>query len=161
MSKSTITPAERWQTSQLRELLTLATDKPEGQGSLPASVKNREEFVRMLTELCEESEESGEILLSTVCSRETPVEALTGIKELAKTLLANASTDAHRAAATFLYHLAIAAALGRYGMNVSTVTPDSRLALYEDLASALAGDPLGEVFREAVDRVLGTDEHFA
>jgi hypothetical protein len=122
--------------------------------SLPAVVKDRAELNRLLTELCAGTKESGEVLLGTVASRETPIEILQGTKEMAKALMAEASSDAHRAAATLLYHAAIAAAFARFGANISSVASESRVALYEDLSSAFGADPLGDLFREAADRLV-------
>ena len=121
---------------------------------LSATVANSADLLRLLTELCSEIEQSGEVLLSTICALETPLLRLQEIKELAKTLLVDAQTEAYRAATILLYHLAVAAAFGRYGVNISSRSLDARLALYEDLATALGSDQLGNVFRRFIDRVF-------
>ncbi|MGH6631151.1 MAG: hypothetical protein ACREB3_15605 [Burkholderiales bacterium] len=92
-------------------------------------------------------------MLSTTCARQTPLPVLQGIKELAKSLAAKATTEPERAAATFLYHTAVAAALGRHGQNISSRPGNSRYALFEDLAAFMAGDPLGQVFQEAAEKL--------
>ena len=145
---------DRCTPSQLKALLALAS-RPQGEPtSLSAQAANPAELGRLLTELCQGQAESGELLLNAVCEAETPVEALRGIKELAKNLLVDARTEAHRNAATFLYHAAVAAAFGRYGVDISTRPISARWTLYEDLAATLAGHPLGEVFQQAVDRAM-------
>jgi hypothetical protein len=121
-------------------------------------VANRDELLRLLTEVCAGPEGAGEVFLATTCDAQTPLETLRGIKELAKTLLAEATSEAHRSATTFLYHLALAAAYAHHGVNISTRALEARLALYEDLATALGDDPPGTVFRQAVDRLLSQEE---
>ena len=149
---------DRCPPSGLKVLLSLAAGQSGDSGSLPSAVRDRAELVRLLTEMCAGStEESGEVLLSTVTSRETPLQTLQGTKEMAKALMADAATEAHRAAATFLYHAAVAAAL-RFGVNISTIPAESRVPLYEDLAGALGADPLGAVFRDAADRLVDVGE---
>jgi hypothetical protein len=143
--------------SQLKALLALAASPPDERNPLAAQAANPAELRRLLTELCQGEADAGELLLSTVCTPETPLEALRGIKELAKKLLAEAKTDAHRSAATFLYHAAIAAAFGHHGVDISSRPISARSTLYEDLAAALAGDPLGHVFRQALDRATDAE----
>jgi uncharacterized protein (DUF2336 family) len=94
------------------------------------------------------------VLLATTCDAQTPLETLRGIKELAKTLLADATTEAHRTATVCLYHLTLAAAFARHGVNISSRPLETRLALYEDLATALGDGPPGRLFQEAIDRLL-------
>jgi hypothetical protein len=125
---------------------------------LPSAVRNRGELNRLLTELCAGKEGSGEVLLCTVAAQETTLQALQGTKEMAKALMADLASAAHRAAATLLYHAAVAAALARFGVNISSVSQESRVALYEDLAGVLGADPLGGVFRAAADRLLDVGE---
>jgi len=114
----------------------------------------------LLTECCGAMGESGELLLATVCDEKTPLEALRGIKDIAKELRAKVPSDAHRHAATLLYHAAIAAAYAQHGVNVSARPIENRCDLYEDLGNAFAGAVLGEVFRRAVDRALDWGAEF-
>ena len=158
MTNPATTTIDRCTPSQLKALLALAAERSGHDTSLPARVANRDELLRLLTEACDGAEESGEVLLATTCDEHTPLEALRGIKEMAKTLLAEAATEAHRTAATCLYHLALAAAFARYGVNISTRVLETRLALYEDLATALGDSLPGKVFREAIDRLLSQEE---
>jgi hypothetical protein len=139
---------------QLRALLTLAASGTDPQLSFLAGLRPHEELVRVLGELCQGTSETGETLLTALSACQTPLDALRGIKELAKTILPGSRTPLQRAAATLLYHASIAAAFARHGVAISAVSPSSRVALYEDLASALAGEALSEIFREAADRVI-------
>jgi hypothetical protein len=109
--------------------------------------------VHALAALCRETEHSAEALLSSVCEPRVALADLEVIKTSAKELLARANDDPERTAAALLYHLAVAAALARHGKNISSRSLHSRLGLYEKLADVWAGDPVGEVFRSAVDRL--------
>jgi hypothetical protein len=142
----------------LKTLLLLAAGKSESHNSVPSVVRNRSELNRLLTDLCPGTKSSGDILLNTVTAHQTPLEILQGTKEMSKTLMADAATEAHRSAATLLYHAAVAAALARFNVNISSVSPESRVSLYEDLASALGADPLGDVFRMAAARLMEVGE---
>jgi hypothetical protein len=151
MSKPSSTLIDRCTPTQLKALLTLAAGAVGEGRSLPAQVARIQEVRQLLTELCKDEPNSGAVLLATAAAPETPVETLRGIKEYAKQLLGRAQTESHRNAATLLYHVAVAAAFARHGVNISTRSTSARWPLYEDLATALAGDPLGEVFRRAAD----------
>lgn len=151
MTIITTTTIERSEPWQLKALLALAQGSGRHGDFLPAGISNRAELARHLSTLCKDSTESGEVLLSAVCERETPLGALQGLKELAKLLTKKAATEHERAAATLLYHAAVAAALARHGQNISSRSATARYALYDDLAAFMAGDPLGEVFQEAAE----------
>lgn len=137
---------------QLRALLGLAARSEKGSASLTAQAAEPTRLSRLLTEIGAEVGESGDLLLGTVATPDTPLEVLRGIKDLAKQLAERARSDAHRDACTILYHAALAAAAGRHGVNISSTPLGPRLALYEDLAVALAGHPLGAVFRDTICR---------
>jgi hypothetical protein len=83
----------------LKALLELAAG-PAGQAPLPARIASREELRVLLTEVCEGTAGAGDVLLATASDAQTPLEALRGVKELAKTLQASAPTEAHRTATT-------------------------------------------------------------
>jgi hypothetical protein len=144
---------DRSSASQLKTLLGLGARPPADPGSLPAQATKPEELSLVLTELCQSQDKSGDVLFSTICTAATPLETLRGIKDLAKNLLGTARIEPHRDAATFLYHATVAAAFARYGVNISSIPMERRLTLYEDLAVALAGHPVGGVFREALCRI--------
>lgn len=153
MGKISTVTIEHSATRQLKALLALA-HVPRGHGDfLPPGLANRTDLAAHLTALCQGSEQSGEALLSTLCTRQTPLTALQGIKELAKTLAEKAGSEIERGAATLLYHAAVAAALGHHGHNISSRPGGARFELYDDLAALMTGDPLGQVFQEAADRL--------
>ena len=104
----------------------------------------------LLTEMCAGTEQSGGALLQAVCSPDTPVEVLVEIKSVAKRLAVAAEAPAQNAAATLLYHLSVASALGRHGQNISSKDPAERLAFYKDLAAELSDDRLATIFEKAV-----------
>lgn len=147
---TTIERSERW---QLKRLLSLAQTSGHHADFLPAELANRRELARVLTALCGNTAESGEALLSTTCARQTPLAALQAIKDLAKSLVSKATSEVERAAATLLYHAAVAAALVHHEQNISSRTAGARYALYEDLAAFMAGDALAQVFQEAADKL--------
>jgi len=153
VGKGTSISLDRVAPSQLKTLLGLATRTEAGSGPLAAQAADAAGLRRLLTELCRGQGESGEILLETVCDPETPVEVLRGVKELAKKLVAAAATEAQRNAATILYHAAIAGGVAYHGVDLSSRPVATRLALYDELAVALAGDPLGGVFLAVVEAV--------
>jgi len=68
--------------------------------------------------MCTGTEQSGGALLRAVCSPDTPMEARVAIKSVAKRLASAAAAPAQNAAATLLYHLSVASALGRHGQNI-------------------------------------------
>ncbi len=150
MERPTGISLERLNVTQLKTLLGLATIPERAGESLQVAESAR--LSALLTELCHNEGRSGDLLLTTVCDPATALEVLRGIKELAKRLLAEAPTDAHRNAATVLYHAAIAAGVAHHGTNMSSRPLDARLPLYEDLAATLAGERLGLIFHAAVER---------
>ena len=151
LSTTTIERSALW---QLKALLAMATSSGRHSNFFPAGIRHSGELARHLNALCKESAQAGDALLSAICTRQTPLPALLGIKDLAKSLAANASAETERAAATLLYHAAVAAALGGHAQNISTRSASARFELYEDLAACLAGDPLGKVFQEAADILM-------
>ena len=153
MGKINTTTIEHSATRQLKALLALAHAPRAQSALLPSELADSAGLARHLTALSQGSEQSGEALLSTLCNRQTPLAALQGIKELAKTLAEKAGSEVERGAATLLYHAAVAAAFGHHGHNISSRSGGARLELYDDLAALMAGDPLGRVFQEAADRL--------
>jgi hypothetical protein len=137
---------------KLKALLGLGERPQHAGGTLPTRDAEATELARLLGDLCQGRGRSGDLLLASVCDAETTVDVLRGIKELAKELRSGAPSDAHRHAATVLYHAAIAAGVAHHGMNISSRAFEARVPLYEDLAAALAGEPLGALFRTALER---------
>ena len=151
MSRST-TDIFACSAGQLRALLALAVDERSEYGSLLARAKQVDAMELLLAEALG-TPDAAKQMLADVRNRSTSIEALREIRDRAKALIGDRISDASREAASFVYHAATAAALGRHGINLSSVLPQSRLRLYEDLASVLATDPLAKVFREAADYV--------
>jgi hypothetical protein len=152
MSKAVSTLIDGCTTEQLKELLELAARGSENDHVLLESVASMSEVHRLLTEMCGKKFESGDLLLNSVAAQDTSVEVLRGIKEFAKQLVSTTKSAPHRNAATLLYHAAEAAAYAHHGVNISTRSLETRWPLYQDLATALGDDPIGVVFRQAVDR---------
>jgi hypothetical protein len=156
MTKLPSTTVDQASREQLKTLLGLASRPPglRKSASLMAKAPSLDELCRLLSELCGEAREPGELLLATICDEQTPVEALRSIKDIAKELRIKARSETHRNAATLLYHAAIAAAFAWHGVNLSSRPIEVRCDLYEDLGNAFAGDVLGDAFRRAVDRAM-------
>jgi hypothetical protein len=137
---------------QLNELLSLASNDTQITGNWLVEVGSAGQLEHLLTEICAGTGESGGKLVQAVCSPETPVETLIAIKSTAKRLAGAAKAPAQKAAATLLYHLSVAAALGYHGRNTSSKDPAHRLPLYTDLAAELSDDDLAAVFEKALVR---------
>jgi hypothetical protein len=146
-------------TAQLRALLALALDRRGEYGALVARARHLDETRRLLAEALGSRRRLGEAvagpgeaadLVQVVADPRTTLEAINRVRNQSKALLDRAPSDAHREAAMFIYHAATAAALGRHGINLSSIAPQGRVSLYDDLAGALGNDTLAEVFREAV-----------
>lgn len=153
MSEIDTGPVDHFSPRQLKALLALARGRSRGRDYLPSACASRADLVRHLSALCPHEPQSGETVLAAVCARDTPLGALEGIKELAKSLVAAAASNEQRAAATLLYHGAVAAALGHHGRNISSRSVHARYELYEDLATLLDGDSLGQVFQDAAEQL--------
>ena len=78
------------------------------------------------------------------------------LKDLAKVFMTQADDRPHREAARLLYHAAVAAAFVRHAAAISGRPMHKQLDLYERLAQTWAGQPIGELFGEAVARVAGS-----
>jgi len=94
----------------------------------------------------------GRRALEAVSNPETPVQDLRQIKKLWKKQANAATSKRDKDAAATLYAAAIAAAFGFHGENISSLSVNERLKLFQRLADRLGGDPLAKVFAEAVDR---------
>jgi hypothetical protein len=137
---------------QLAELLGLGSLDESATHTAGGAGVRRQVLLERLAEMMETDARQARALLVETADPATGVEDLRRTMEDAKTHAAEALSDAHWSAATLLYHLAIAAAYAHHGINISARSAVSRLELYEDLASSLGADPLGAVFRLAVDR---------
>jgi hypothetical protein len=112
---------------------------------------------RLLAEMCDEEIAAGQALLDLVCAPAAPIETLKAVRELARTLLAQANTSAHRNAATILYHAAIAAAYAGHAVNLSRTPARERSTSYAALAAALGDHSLAGVFHASVRRAAAEE----
>jgi hypothetical protein len=140
---------------QLKELLALASTDVKATRDWLLEIGDSERLEQLLTEMCGDAVPPGSALLQAACSADTPVETLVEIKSVAKRLAVAAEAPAQNAAATLLYHLAVASALGHHARNISSKDPAARLPLYKDLAE-LSDDDLAVIFEKAVARIAST-----
>jgi hypothetical protein len=150
MSDTEISMLDHCTDRQLKELLALASTSVRATRNWLLEIGDSERLEHLLTEMCTGAEQSGDALLQAVCSPDTPVEALVAIKSVAKRLAVAAAAPAQNAAATLLYHLSVASALGNHGQNISSKDPAERLAFYKDLAAELSDGQLAAIFEKAV-----------
>jgi hypothetical protein len=135
---------------QLKELLALASTDAKTTWNWLLEVGDLEQLEYLLTDMCSRIGQSAGALLRAVCSPATPVDALVAIKSTAKRLAVAAEAAPQKAAATLLYHLAVASALGHHARYISSKDPAERLGLYKDLAAELSDDDLAAIFEKAV-----------
>jgi hypothetical protein len=135
---------------QLKELLALASTNVKATRDWLLEIGDSERLEHLLTEMSAGAGQSGAALLRAVCAADTPVETLVEIKSVAKRLAVAAETPAQHAAATLLYHLAVASALGCHARNISSKDPAERLPLYKDLAAELSAEELAAIFEKAI-----------
>lgn len=134
-------------TPQVARLLALADPGP--YVTLVGVARDGPELCRLLDEMHGIPGETADELFGRVLSHDTPLAVLIGIKDLGKRLGVTAPTSRSRATAAILYHAAIAAALSHHGEHITSTSPETRCAVYEDLGSALGSEPLGVLFRRA------------
>jgi hypothetical protein len=135
---------------QLKELLALASTDTKVTRNWLLEIGDMEQMEHLLMDLCSEAGQSASVFLRAVCSSNTPVESLIGIKSAAKQLTVEAEDPAQKAAATLLYHLSVASALGHHVRNISSKDPSERLPLYKDLAAGLSDNELAAIFEKAI-----------
>jgi len=150
MSDIDISVLDRCTDRQLKKLLALASTNVKATRDWLLEIGESERLEHLLTEMCTGTEQSGAALLQTVCSADTSVEALVATKSIAKRLAVAATTSAQNAAATLLYHLSVASALGHHARNISSRNADERLPLYKYLAAELSDDQLAAIFEKAI-----------
>jgi len=136
--------------SRLRALLLAALESPADDerhldGAADAS--------QMLAALGRRVGAPGEGLLEEAMAPTTSVPELARIKDAAKVLLSKAERREDREAAVLLYLVAVAAALARYGLEISSKPAEDQRERFESLATRHAGFALGDLFRRAVDRM--------
>ena len=133
----------------LRRVLMLAFGSP----SDSVDIHDPDEAGRLLREICTRQADSANILLELAAAPGTPLEDLRFIKELAKRLLKAANSSREAEAARLLFHVAVAAALGRFHIDMSSRPIADRILLYERLAIVFSGHQVGDVFRCAADGI--------
>jgi hypothetical protein len=150
MSDTEISMLDHCTGRQLKELLALASTNAGLTPNWLLEVGDSEQLQYLLTEMCSGTEQSGGALLEAVCSPDTTVEVLVAIKRIAKRLAVAAEAHPQSAAATLLYHLSVASALGYHQRNISSKDPAERLPLYKDLAAELSDEELAAIFEKAI-----------
>src|SRR5687768_4666081 len=98
MPDSQSTKIDHCSTKQLRELLGLGASRAGERPDWLMQLENRERLDLLLTEMCGGKEHSGQAVLDTVCSPDTPVDVLVAVKNMAKRLVESAHDDIHRSA---------------------------------------------------------------
>jgi len=150
MADTEISILDRCSGRQLKELLALASTDTKMTRNWLLEIGDLEQLEYLLTEMCDGIGESAGSLVQAVCSPQTPVETLLAVKSTAKRLAVAAKAPAPKAAATLLYHLSVASALGHHGRNISSKDPSERLPLYRDLAAELSDGELTAIFEKAI-----------
>ena len=137
---------------QIAALLELAEDAARSHSSLPALVTRIPDVLSRLAILHVEDGRGGEGVLADLLRPETGLGSLRHDKEVIKRGAQSAADEESRACWTLLYHVAIAAAYARHGVNISSHSIESRLGLYEDIAATTPHAEIGQVFRAALER---------
>jgi len=136
--------------SRLRALLLAALESPTEDGT---HLDGAAGASRTLAALGRRVGAPGEGLLEDAMAPTASVPDLVRIKEAAKVLLSKAERRDDREAAFLLYLVAAAAALARYGIEISSQPAANQREQYEALATRHAGFALGDLFRRAADRL--------
>ena len=137
---------------RLLALLGLASRPQEATTGTRLRGTRKDSLVATLQRFAEKTGWAALDLLDQTTGAEVPLEKLREEVDAARTFAAEAADPEEWFTASFVYHVAIAAAMARYQVNLSPRPMDSRIELYEDFASRLGNHPLGDIFRQAVDR---------
>ena len=143
-------------TARLKALLLIALESPMGQDGETALHSAADASVR-LAALGRRVGTSCEGLFEDAAAPTTSVPDLVRLKEAAKALLGKAERPEDREAASLLYHLAVAAAFGRHGLEMSSRPVGDNRERYTRLATHFAGFAIGDIFRRALDRMHKPD----
>ena len=138
---------------QTKELLAIGSRPADTAETSLYEVGDCERLEMLLTEMCTGTGQSGAALLEAVCSPDTDTNVLVTAKNLAKSLAADAKDVPQKAAATLLYHLSVASALGYHGQRISSMGVAERLPFYRELVSELSDEALVAVFEKAISSV--------
>jgi hypothetical protein len=138
---------------RMKDLLVAALESPAEEG---ARLDGAAGASQMLGTLGRRVGAPGEGLLEEAMAPTASVPDLVRIKEAAKILMTRAERRDDREAAVLLYSVAVASALVRYGVEISSMPADNQRERYESLATRHAGFALGHLFRRAADRMHKT-----
>ena len=138
----------------LSALLSLAASSWRSASWLPTSSEDIERARTALGRMPDIAGGRPGAWLDEVAEASTPLARLVDIKRAAKELLGSVGDEGARTAAILVYHAAVAAAFARYATVISSRPLGMRLGLYDGLSSALQTQPIGAVFRAAVERYL-------
>jgi len=138
----------------MRALLLAALDSPTDDG---AHADGAAGASHLLAVLGRRVGAPGEGLLEEAMAPTATVPDLTRIKEAAKVLMTKAQRRDDREAAVLLYLVAVAAALARYGIEISSSPATDQRERFEALATRHGGFALGDLFRRAADRIHKRD----
>jgi hypothetical protein len=136
--------------SQVKALFIVASES--GLYTSAPSIGTASDAERLLAEM-RPGDDSSSNLLETATHQTTSVQELTRIKELAKVLMKEAADGRHLEAARLLYHVTVAAAFVHHDAGISGRPMRKQQLLYERFAETWAGQPIGQLFREAATRV--------
>lgn len=140
--------------TQMKALLVVASESR--QSSAEALKKGADEDEALLNEMTQAHTGSNAGLLERASNEATDVAELIRIKDLAKDLIKESDDSRQREAARFLYHVAIAAAVVHHAESISGRSKQKQQLLFEKLAAAWAGHPIGQLFADAVARTAGS-----
>jgi len=129
--------------SQFRMLLAVASSARSLEE--PGSAGDLEPIVAAVNSMGPSSRDTLDRVAAGSCS----LAELRGIKDRAKTLLANAASVDEKNAAALLYNVAVAAAHAYHSTNISSRPLEEQLGVFEKLARVFDGQPLGRIFRTA------------
>jgi hypothetical protein len=136
-----------------KELLAIGSRSAKAHQNWLLEVGDYQLLEMLLTDMCSGTSQSGAALLDTVCSPDTPLDALVHIKDIAKGLTKAAHDPSQEAAGMLLYHLSVASALGFHEQNISSMDAAARLPLYRELVAEICDDQVSAVFEKALDRM--------
>lgn len=147
-----VTPANQSVALTTRQVKTLLTAALEAPAACLASSRldgRAGAAQRLLNQMGARVGEPCEGIVIRTASATTSLSVLRRTKELAKRLLMTAENPEQRDAATFLYHLAVAAALHGHGEHISKQPLQRQKDIYRRLSRLFHGDVAGCLFEEA------------
>jgi len=135
---------------KLKALLLGAASPPDAEHG---EIESAADASHLLAALGRQVGAAADGLLEEAVSPHVSVVDLYRIKETAKLLLIRADYGKNRHAALLLYLVAVAAAYARFGVEISRQPLNEYLERFDQLADRFQGFLLGDVFRQAADRM--------